>query len=107
MGLLEFARIHKRIEMCEQLEQLIVKDTHTEDGEKDTIERVQIKKKIAVNEAEIAILRGVIDHVAGRVVDQIVEENKNLMKVDVNKISVKKDCTKEKKAKSKKYVVEG
>jgi len=105
--LLEFARIHKRIEMCEQLEQLIVKDTHTEDGEKDTIERIQIKKKIAVNEAEITILRGVIDHVAGRVVDQIVEEDKNLMEVDVNKVNVKKDCSKEKKVKIKKYVVNG
>jgi len=104
--LLEFARIHKRTEMCEQLEQ-ILNDTNTEEGEEDTDEHMQIKKKIAGNDAETALLRGVIDHVAGRVVDQIVEENKNLVKVDVNKISVKKECTKEKKAKSKKYVVEG
>jgi len=103
--LLEFARIHKRRDMCEQLER-VLKDTHTEAEKVDINEHVQIEQKNVGFDAENTLIRGVVDHVATRFVDQIVVEKVNLTKDGKNKVHVLKDCPKVKEAKVCQYVVD-
>ena len=88
--------------MIELLEQILI-DTPTDSNEEDTTRRIQTEKDDVAFDAENNLLRGVVDQVAGRCVDQLVEKVKGTVKKAI------KDCTGDKKAiitKVTRYVVD-